>query len=47
MYYQNKATDDSLINFSKNGTGVQAVGTSTDTMRNIVQYISNMVDVTG
>ena len=32
---------------STNGTGVQAVGTSTDTMRNIVQYISNMVDVTG
>lgn len=47
MYYQNKATDDSLINFSTNGSGVQAVGVSTDTMRNIVQYISNMVDVTG
>lgn len=43
LYNQNKATDNSEIYFTENGTGVQTAGAAVDTLRNVIQYVSNMV----
>lgn len=45
VYSQNKAVDNSEITFTRNGTGVQTTGAPVDTLRNVIQYVSNMVDI--